>query len=114
MSKFQPFAAVIDAAWIKHHFAGGVYAKEIRIPAGYRLKSHKHRYDHLSVLSSGEALISYGEEPFRVTGPAVVTILAGLEHSLEAITDLVWLCIHATDAADPATADELLIEREAV
>lgn len=105
---------------IHHHFVGqdqarGVYAKELHIPAGERLVSHKHLYDHLSILASGTIWLVEGAHARRlVSGPAALTIKAGVTHSVHAVTNAVWFCIHRTDETDANTVDETLIEKEPV
>lgn len=96
----------------KHHFADGLYAKEATIPAGYVVGKHKHSYTHLSLLASGRALVTAGDVVKEYTGPACIEIKAGIEHHVEAITDVVWFCIHAVDTADPKNIDEILIHKE--
>lgn len=90
---------------VKHHFGGGVYVKETQIPAGYALVQHKHKFEHLSILASGQAVV--GEA--ILAGPAVVTIEAGRLHRVKALTDCVWLCVHATGVVDVGMIDETLI-----
>lgn len=96
---------------IAHHFGPNVYAKQMRLEAGHQVATHKHRYDHLSVLASGEAVIDVdGEEPRHYVGPTGITILAGREHTITALTDIDWFCIHATDFTDVDLIDATLIE----
>ena len=119
MISFSPFSMVFPEGHIRHHFIGqqdrmGVYAKELSIPKGFVLVSHRHLYDHLSILASGTISLTYGNETITMTGPAALTILAGLEHTIEAITDAVWFCIHPTDETDAGKIDETLIEKELV
>jgi quercetin dioxygenase-like cupin family protein len=90
---------------IRHHFGGGVYIKETHIPAGCVLVQHKHRYDHLTVLVSGLAIVD-GEEKL---GPQIFVIPAEQNHGARTITDCVWLCVHATEERDPDKVDEVLI-----
>lgn len=90
---------------IHHYFGGGVYMKETFIPAGYKLLQHKHRFEHLSLLASGHALVN----AVGYRGPAVVTIPANLPHEVIALTDCIWYCIHATEVTDPADVDKVLI-----
>ena len=85
---------------ITHHLAGGVYAKETRIPAGTVLVQHRHTYEHLSVLASGSVEVDVDGERTRHDGPACITIAAGKHHGVKALTDAVWFCIHASDVAD--------------
>lgn len=96
----------------KHHFADGLYAKEAVIPAGYKVAKHIHNYTHLSLLASGKALVTAGDVVKEYTGPACIEITAGISHKVEAITDVVWFCIHAVDTADPKNIDEILIHKE--
>lgn len=102
---------------IHHHFIGqgqdkGVYAKELHIPAGFHLISHKHRYDHLSILASGEAWLHQGANSRLVRGPCAISIPAHEPHEVRAVTNLVWFCIHPTDETDADAIDETLIEKE--
>jgi quercetin dioxygenase-like cupin family protein len=94
---------------IQHHFSSGVYAKEIHIPAGCVIGSHSHRFDHLSLLASGEVVVRTESKSSRYTAPSCVAIEAGAHHEITAITDTVWYCIHATSVTDPALVDEELI-----
>lgn len=90
---------------VAHHFGGGTYAKETLIPAGVRLAQHVHAHDHLSILAAGRALVEAGGSRREHEAPACITIAAGIEHAVIALTDVVWFCVHATDDTDPATVD---------
>lgn len=94
---------------IVHHFSGGVYAKETRIPAGRSLMQHKHVYPHLSFLMSGWVLLNVDGENSEIKGPAILEIKAGSAHQVTALTDVVWACVHATDETDPEKVDSGLI-----
>lgn len=86
---------------IKHHFAGGVYAREQTLKAGFEVEKHEHTYDHLSFLCSGSALLEVAGELQHLTGPCATVVKAGQKHRIQAITDITWLCIHAESVADP-------------
>lgn len=96
---------------IKHHFSGGVYAKQMHLPKGAWADTHEHKYDHMSVLASGLALVDIDGEKTIYTGPAVVHIAAGKKHRISALTDAVWFCVHATEETDAEKVDEVLICR---
>jgi quercetin dioxygenase-like cupin family protein len=96
-------------AEVFHHFGGGVYVKETHIPAGCVAVQHKHVYDHLSVLVSGRAKVSVENQFAEIEAPRVLTILANKYHKVEAVTDCVWLCVHATGEVEPAKADASVI-----
>lgn len=94
---------------ITHHFGGGVYVKETRIPANMRLTQHVHEHDHLSVLVSGEVIVRVDGVLTSHTAPAVLTIASGKAHEVVCLTDTIWMCIHATDETDPEKVDQVLI-----
>jgi len=95
---------------VHHHFSSGVYAKEVTIPAGMTLVQHRHKFDHMSVLASGTAMVSVGGKSAQFVGPAVLNIAAGQIHAVTAVTEVVWLCIHATDEVDPEKIDHEIVE----
>jgi quercetin dioxygenase-like cupin family protein len=77
------------------HIAGQTYLGEYRIPAGIFLEKHKHCFDHLSYLASGNAVLEIDGESQEIEAPSCVTVEAGKLHKVTAITDTVWLCIHS-------------------
>lgn len=94
---------------ITHHFGGGVYAKESRIPAGHILVQHAHKFDHLSILAEGSVEVVVDGERSVLHAPACLTIEAGKHHGVKSLTEVVWYCVHATDCADEDEIDEVLI-----
>lgn len=97
---------------VKHHFSSGVYAKQMRFPKGYTALSHKHNYDHLSILSSGAVVVQTDNYAKTYHAPACITIEAGTNHAITALEDAVWFCIHATDVTDENEVDAVLIAKE--
>lgn len=97
---------------IVHHFSDGLYAKQMRLPKGHIAVSHKHHYSHLSILSMGKACVKTDETNQIFFAPACIEIKSGIQHSIEALEDIVWFCIHATDAADPNMIDQVLIKEK--
>ncbi len=102
---------------IIHHFGGGVYAKEARIPAGTMLVQHSHPHAHLSVLAAGRVSVKqvdmlrglFEAREVEHQAPACITIPAGVQHSVTAITDATWMCIHQSDETDAAKIDEAVL-----
>lgn len=112
----KPFADVFPTENIRHHFTGqddakGIYAKELHIPAGMMLASHEHEYDHLSILASGTIHLTLGGITRVWRGPVALTISKGKAHTLLAITDAVWFCIHPTDETDEAKVDDVILTK---
>ena len=114
--RLKPFVDEFPAENIRHHFIGqdaarGVYAKELRIPSGFTLISHRHTYDHLSILASGNVWLSVDGVGKELRGPSAITIKASVEHTLLALTDAVWFCVHPSDETESDAVDITLVER---
>lgn len=108
MTLGEQFAAL--GVGISHHFSGGVYVKETRVPAGVRLIQHVHIFDHLSFIASGSVIVRADGWVESFCGPASIEIKAGVAHEFEALTDSVVLCIHRSDITDPEKIDDALVD----
>jgi quercetin dioxygenase-like cupin family protein len=95
-----------------HHFSSGVYAKQMMLPKGYFALSHAHEYDHLSILASGKVVVKTNNTEETFTAPTCLTIKKHMNHSITALEDAHWFCIHATDETNPDKVDEVLIMKE--
>ena len=96
---------------IKHHFSPGVYAKEMHLPADHFAISHKHAYDHISMLAAGRVRVTVNGDQAEHVAPAFIMIRAGHEHEILALEDATWFCIHETEETNPDNIDEVLIEK---
>jgi len=88
--------------------SGNVFAVETRAEAGYVLESHVHAHSHMSVLVSGTADVTIDGKTERMTGYRVLAIPANTRHCVEAVTDVVWLCLWADEVAPKRLAEESL------
>lgn len=88
--------------------SGSVFAVETRAEAGHMLESHVHEHSHMSVLVSGTADVTIDGRTERMTGYRLLTIPANTRHSVQAVTDVVWLCLWADDIAPKQLAKESL------
>ncbi len=86
-----------------------VYMRRMRAAAGKVIGSHKHVYEHYSVLVSGRARAEFEDEVEEYEAPAVMVVPAGVEHRITALTDITWLCVHGTAELDRESIDEVLI-----
>ena len=94
---------------ITHYFSDNLYAKETFIPAGMVLDQHKHKFDHLSILAKGTVRVTVGDKYRDMTGPVCLNIEKNKSHSVQAVTDTVWYCVHSTNEKDVGKIDEVLI-----
>ena len=114
MSNFAQQFAEIPKVWdydpqTKHHFSDGLYGKEMVLPKGYIAYSHSHNYDHLSILAKGRVIVKTDDYNKEYVAPACINIEANTYHQIEALEDVVWFCIHATDETNIDKIDEVLI-----
>lgn len=111
----QPFEQQLSALGgdVSHYMpddGSGVYIKSTKIPAGVRLAMHSHTFTHKSVLAAGTVRVHTGRaEGTLHDAPAVLVMPEGVPHEIEAITDAVWLCIHATSEIDADKIDHHLV-----
>jgi quercetin dioxygenase-like cupin family protein len=74
---------------VNHYFSDNVYIKQMECPAGYTVDTHKHKYDHLSILSKGTALVTIDDKPTMYTAPACINIEKNKTHTIVALEDMV-------------------------
>lgn len=85
---------------LKHYFAGGIYAREMTIPAGVVVVGKIHKHEHLLIVSQGDVTILTESGPKRVQAPCTLIGKPGIKRAAFAHTDTVVTCFHATDEAD--------------
>jgi quercetin dioxygenase-like cupin family protein len=96
---------------ISHHFSDGLYAKQMRLAAGFMATSHVHKYSHLSILAQGEVVVVADGKSEHYLAPACIEIKAGVTHEIHALKDVVWWCVHQVDGEyDERNIDEVLIK----
>jgi hypothetical protein len=70
-----------------HHFAPGVYLRELFIPEGVVITGAIHRTKHLTIIASGTVRITTSNGVEELTGPAVFVSEIGAKKAIYAITD---------------------------
>ena len=94
----------------EHVFHGGMYCRQVTIPAGCTIVGKKHKQDHLFMVVSGEVRIVDDGQAQTLTAPAVLQSKTGVKRAIYAITDTVFLTVHATPAKDVEQAEQMLVE----
>lgn len=84
----------------KHHFAPGIYTRELFIPAGTILTGKIHRHEIMNVLVSGALKVTTDEGIQYLTGPMIFNSKAGTKKAAVTLTDVIWLNIHPTESTD--------------
>lgn len=88
--------------------SGNVFIVETKAPAGMLLESHVHAHAHTSVLVSGTAEVEVDGVVTQETGYKLITIPANTQHRVQAVTDVIWLCLWSADTAPIEQAKESL------
>lgn len=86
-----------------------VFIKQQFGKAGDYIHTHKHNFEHYSILASGKAIIERDGKEEELTGPVVVTVEAGINHKITFMTDTAWFCVHGTKERDETRIDETLV-----
>jgi len=92
-----------------HHFAHGVYAREMRVPCGTILVGKIHRYSCINFIMSGVVEVRSQEGAYRIEAPYVFVSPGLTKRAMVALTDLTWVTVHP---ANSENLDEL--ERELI
>ena len=92
-----------------HWFAPGIYARELRIPAGTCLTGKIHKGPHLNIISAGRISVLTEHGVVTLEAPCTLKSDAGIKRIGFAHTDTVWTTIHA--CPDNCTDLAILEER---
>lgn len=80
-----------------HHFADGLYAREITIPAGTLLTGKVHRTRHLNIVSAGDISVWTERDGLkRIVAPCTFVSEPGTRRVGYAHTETVWTTLHPT------------------
>lgn len=98
---------------IRHHFAPGIYAREITIPKGTVLVGAIHKCESLVVLSAGRLRLVVDGGTVEISAPHTMTCKPGAKNAALALEDSVWTNFFATDETDTDKLVEILTESKA-
>jgi quercetin dioxygenase-like cupin family protein len=95
-----------------HHFAPGIYARELRIPAGVLLTGKIHKTEHLNILAKGRIEISNMGESRELIAPYTFVSPPGTKRAGYAHEDSVWITIHPTEETDIEVIEQQVIAQD--
>jgi hypothetical protein len=95
-----------------HHFADGLYAREILIRAGTILTGKVHSTEHLNIVSKGRIVVWTEDGMKEVSAPCTMVSRPGTKRVGFALEDTVWTTIHANpqNLTDLAALEVALID----
>ena len=96
-----------------HHFAPGIYVRELRIPAGVCLTGAVHKTEHLNICLRGKLkVVSATMADKIVEGGEIFVSPAGTKRAAIVIDDAVWLTVHATEETDVDKLESMLVHND--
>lgn len=84
----------------KNYFSEHIYVREMLIKAGSAVVGKKHKTRHLNILVSGKLSIWTVQGKVTLIGPCIFESLPGVQKTVYAHTDVMYLTIHPTDEKD--------------
>jgi hypothetical protein len=94
---------------LAHHFAPGIYYREIFMPAGAFIIGHQHKTEHFNIVLTGRASVMINGKVEMITAPCTFKSIPGVRKILFIHEDMRWATIHPTELTDVAELEELLI-----
>lgn len=94
---------------VKHHFAHGVYAREMFMPKGTLVSGKIHKFSQVNILSAGEVSVLTEDGEIRLTAPATIVAPAGTKRLLYAHEDVTWTTIIGTHETDVDKIEDALV-----
>ena len=92
-----------------HHFADGVYLREMYMPEGSVVVGKIHRTKHLTIIASGTVQITTDKGIETITGPAIFVSPAGAKKAIHAITEATLMNPHPTEETDLVKIEQQFI-----
>lgn len=94
---------------VTHHFAPGLYGREIFMPAGTVVVGKIHKHAHINNISLGRVVVSteFGSEAYQA--PCQFISTPGTKRAVYVEEDCVWTTYHPTDKTDLAEIERDII-----
>lgn len=98
--KMLTMEQTLDQFPLTHHFAPGVYAREMFLPSGHTVIGKIHKHAHLNFLMKGVVRVSTEDGSKELTAPCVFTSYAGTKRAVYIKEDAIWVTVHVTEETD--------------
>jgi hypothetical protein len=98
-----------EACPVTHHFAPGLYTREMVIPAGVVIVGKIHKHRHTAVLASGRVSVLTEDGIEEIEGPKTFVSPSGVKRVVFAHTDSVWITFHPSEETDLEKLEDSII-----
>lgn len=99
---------------LNHLFGGGIYCREIFLPAGSVCVGKIHKTTHPNFIMKGKCIVTtnFSDDPVEITAPMYFFSEAGVKKVVCAIEDTTWVTVHITDETDLEIIEEQVIAKD--
>jgi hypothetical protein len=96
-----------------HHFAGGMYCREMHVPADTMIVGKVHKSEHFFMLLAGEMTLICDGFRQRVAAPFISVSQPGMKRAGYAHSECVCANVHCVgDVRDMEAVEALLVEQD--
>lgn len=99
---------------IAHHFANGVYGREMYMPEGTVLVGKIHKCESINVITMGQVVVANPEQPEMnkiLVAPFTYVSPPGTKRLIMALKDSIWMTFHPAKSQDlEELEDELIVK----
>lgn len=99
---------VIDVP-VQHHFAPGVYMRQMDAAAGTLVVSKMHRTEHMNILLKGSLTVATEDGIQLMTAPCVLKSMPGTKRIGYFHEDSSWITVHPTKETDLEKIEQQVI-----
>ena len=92
-------AELIDVP-VDHHFAPGVYMRQMNAKAGTLVVSKMHRTEHMNILLTGSLTVATEDGIELLKAPMVIKSMPGTKRIGYFHEDSSWITVHPTQTTD--------------
>lgn len=94
----------------KHHFADGMYAREVFREAGTIIVGKVHKKEHFYIILSGCIDVTTDSGVERIHAPRIIVSQPGTQRAVHAIEDSLCMTVHRTDNTELSDIESELVE----
>ena len=112
IERLQTAAATLPQVELptKHHFADGMYCRELFRPKDTLIVGKVHRREHFYIVLSGEVTVVGDGKRERIKAPRILVSAPGTKRAVYAHEDSICITIHRTDETDLDAIERELVE----
>lgn len=94
---------------VQHHFAPGVYMRQMDAAAGTLVVSKMHRTEHMNILLKGSLTVATEDGIQLMTAPCVLKSMPGTKRIGYFHEDSSWITVHPTEEIDLEKIEQQVI-----